>query len=61
MNQQYPPVNGTKHTSAVMTKLWLTTFRGFRIQSAHRTPTAGLFGRIKYKTHWVLAKKGSKG
>ena len=46
----------TLQTSAVLTKIWLTRFRGFHIHSMRRTPTAGLFGRIRYKNQWTLQK-----
>lgn len=35
---------------------WLEYVRGYTVDSVHRVPKAGSFGRIHYKTSWVLRK-----
>jgi hypothetical protein len=36
---------------------WYTHVRGYEIELARQVPKAGLFGRIKYTTSWVLSTK----
>ena len=39
---------------------WLTTFRGYTLESKKRVPHQNVFGEIYYKNHWVLTKQKDK-
>ena len=52
--------SGRVKTSSIMYKLWLSTFRGFVVERTIRTPKGYSFGRLTYKTSWVLRPKNLK-
>ena len=46
--------SGRVKTSSAFYKFWLSTFRGFTIERKIQTPQKYAFGRLSYKTSWVL-------
>ena len=44
-------------TSARVRAWWLTTFRGYTLESKKRVPHESPFREIYYKNHWVLTKQ----
>ncbi len=40
-----------------MYKMWLSAFRGFEVERKVQTPKGYSFGRLTYKTSWVLRPK----
>ncbi len=49
--------SGRVKTSSLMYKTWLSTFRGFTVERKVQTPKGYSFGRLTYKTSWVLRPK----
>ena len=49
--------SGRVKTSSLMYKIWLSTFRGFVVERKIQTPKGYSFGRLTYKTSWVLRPK----
>ena len=52
--------SGRVKTSSITYRLWLSTFRGFVVERTIRTPKSYSFGRLTYKTSWVLRPKNLK-
>lgn len=52
--------SGRVKTSSVIYKMWLSKFRGFEVERKIQTPKGYTFGRLIYKTSWVLSPKRSK-
>ena len=50
--------SGRVKTSSRLYKAWLSTFRGFVVERKIQTPKGYSFGRLTYKTSWVLRPKG---
>lgn len=48
---------GRVKTSNRFYKFWLSTFRGWVIEKRVQTPHGYSFGRLTYKTSWVLKPK----
>jgi hypothetical protein len=46
--------DGSVRTNSPLKKMWLTTFRGYRVSSVSRAPKAGMFGQISYTKTWKL-------
>lgn len=44
-------------TSARVRAWWLTTFRGYAVESKRRVPHESALGKIYYKNRWVLTKQ----
>jgi len=49
--------SGRVKTSSRIYKTWLSTFRGFKVERKIQTPKGYSFGRLTYKTSWVLRPK----
>ena len=49
--------DGSVRTNSPLKKMWLTTFRGYRVSSISRAPKAGVFGQISYTKTWKLKQK----
>ena len=49
--------SGRVKTSSRAYKTWLTVFRGFIVERKVQTPRGYTFGRLTYKTSWVLRPK----
>lgn len=47
-------------TSMRVRAWWLTTFRGYALESKRRVPHESAFGAIYYKNRWVLTKQKDK-
>ncbi len=52
--------SGRVKTSSIIYKMWLSRFRGFEVERKIQTPKGYTFGRLTYKTSWVLSPKRSK-
>lgn len=52
--------SGRVKTSSIIYKMWLSKFRGFEVERKIQTPKGYTFGRLIYKTSWVLSPKRSK-
>ena len=49
--------SGRVKTSSVLYRIWLSKFRGFVVERKIQTPKGYTFGRLTYKTSWVLRPK----
>lgn len=49
--------SGRVKTSSVFYRIWLSKFRGFVVERKIQTPKGYTFGRLTYKTSWVLRPK----
>ena len=47
---------GAIETSSRLRAWWLNTFRGYRIFEQKECPYEGSFGRVGFKTVWMLRK-----
>lgn len=52
--------SGRVKTSSVVYKLWLLRVRGFVVERKVQTPKGYSFGRLTYKTSWVLKPKNMR-
>ncbi len=50
--------SGRVKTSSAIYKFWLSKFRGFTIERKIQTPQKYAFGRLSYKTSWILKPDG---
>ena len=49
--------SGRVKTSSRIYMTWLSTFRGFVVERKVQTPKGYSFGRLTYKTSWILRPK----
>ncbi len=58
MSGNLPIINGTEvKTSSRLRKIWLTTFRGYSLESTRQHPKQNAFGEIYYKAEYSLVKR----
>lgn len=50
-------LSGRVKTSSRMYKAWLSTVRGFKVEKKVQTPKGYSFGRLTYKTSWIMRPK----
>ena len=43
-------------TKSPLTKWYLTTLKGHKVVTTRKLPEVGSFGKIQYKTSWILRK-----
>lgn len=48
--------DGSIETSSRLRAWWLNTFQGYRIYEQKERPHEGSFGRVVFKTVWLLKK-----
>lgn len=51
---------GRVKTSSKLRMAWLSTFRGYKVETRTQTPMGYSLGRLQYKTSWVLKPKEVK-
>ena len=47
-------------TESPLQRIWLTLFRGYKVQLIKNRPKQGMGGSIRYKTQWVMQKRRPK-
>jgi len=50
-----PEYTDVIQTDSRMRAWWLTTFKGYKVKTLRRQPKAGLFGVLRYESHWLLS------
>lgn len=50
-------MSGRVKTSSRLYMTWLSSVRGFKIEKKVQTPKGYSFGRLTYKTSWILRRK----
>ena len=51
---------GRVKTSSKLYMKWLSTFRGYKVETRMQMPKGYSLGRLQYKTSWVLRPKEEK-
>lgn len=52
-------LRGRIKTSSRLYKTWLSVFRGFVVEKRIQTPKGYSFGRLTYRTSWIMGPKGA--
>jgi hypothetical protein len=55
MDFDTPIEPGTVWIESSIHMRWLKHVRGYRVLKVHQVPRAGLFGRVGFRTKWLMA------